>query len=384
MKGRIAAALAIVAMVAVSLVTYVASASADPIQVWNGDLDGSTNATKIVTGLQGKPLPTSGSGVLTWDGGSWFFGPSVAPNLAGQALFTNDAGTSTTWAYPHGDVDASATDPGALTVNAIQGFGVSNAVPSSTNVLAYSSGLWRPTALTTANITPGTAGQFLVTNGTPATAWSTLDTFDTTHGRITAGGGGSDVSLTCGPQSGAETTTAACVASANASGLVYGTNKAGATLSLQAGAALGVMTLQNASANTNETDLLDPTGATQAKVTVNDLAGVFAIVTPNNYQLQFSTQAGAQIVLGNTQDVYNVQSGSHTFEVNGSTIANFNSSGATIGTSSGANTLNGSTDFAPMTAPSSPAANTIRVYTDTADGKLKAKDSSGNIFVLAP
>ncbi|HEY1956057.1 MAG TPA: hypothetical protein VGH28_10595 [Polyangiaceae bacterium] len=144
MKGRIAALLAVVAMLVVSLVAYVAEA--DPIQVWNGDLDGSTNANKIVTGVQGHPVPAPSVGALSWDGGSYYWGAtggSVVPGIAGQALFTNDAGAATVWAYPHGDVDASATEPGKLTVNAIQGLGVSTAIPSAGNALVWNGSLWK-------------------------------------------------------------------------------------------------------------------------------------------------------------------------------------------------------------------------------------------------
>jgi hypothetical protein len=155
----------------------------DVVQVWNGDLDGSTNANKIVTGLEGHPLPALATGALSYDGGAFYFGSSgVSPGTAGQLLATNDAGTSTTWVYPHGDVDASATDPGAMTVNAIQGVGVSTSSPSNGQPLVYNSGLWHP--------------------------WA-LDTFETTHGRFFSGGSGSDYSAVIGPRVSNETTDAA-------------------------------------------------------------------------------------------------------------------------------------------------------------------------------
>jgi len=176
---------------------------------WDRDLDGSsTGGDKIVSGIEGQPLPALDAGALTWTDAGWTFqSATVTSGDAGQFYVTNDAGIAK-WVYPHGDVDASATDPGALTVNAIQGVGVSTSSPSSNNVLAYSSGLWRPTALSTSNITPGTAGTFLVTNGSSATAWSTLDTFETTHGRIFAGGSGSDTIAAIGPNVGNETSYA--------------------------------------------------------------------------------------------------------------------------------------------------------------------------------
>jgi hypothetical protein len=213
MKHRIALAFFIIASTVASIVMFGETSSATlPLWRGGGDLsDASTMVSQTVVGIKGKPVPTLAVGALSYDGGSWYFGSSggsVSPGAAGQALWTNDAGAATVWAYPHGDVDASASDPGALTVNAIQGFGVSASVPSSTNVLAYSSGLWRPTALTTSNITPGTAGQVMVSNATPSAAWTSLISYETTHGRFTAGNGGSDTFTSMGPYPGGETTYA--------------------------------------------------------------------------------------------------------------------------------------------------------------------------------
>lgn len=110
-----------------------------------GDLDGSY-VSQTVVGLEGKTLPSPATGALQYDGGALYWAPisTVGHGTAGQVLATNDAGAATTWVYPHGDVDASATDPGAITVNAIQGYGVSSSTPSTGNALVYSSGLWRP------------------------------------------------------------------------------------------------------------------------------------------------------------------------------------------------------------------------------------------------
>ncbi len=175
----------IAAAAVVLLTTFGALLFADAqVQIWNGDLDGSTNANKVVTGIKGKPLPPLAVGYLASDGGAWYFSPSaVSPGAAGQAFVMNDAGAAPVWAYLHGDVDASATDPGALTVNAIQGFGVSTSVPSTGNQLAYSSGLWRPSALNLAggaNYVTGTlptanqAAQTLSGDATGTTAASTV------------------------------------------------------------------------------------------------------------------------------------------------------------------------------------------------------------------
>jgi hypothetical protein len=90
------------------------------------------------------------------------------------------------------------------TVTGLQGFGVSNTVPTSGNVLSYSSGLWRPAAFSTSNLSPGTPGQVLVTNGSTVPAWTSLISYETTHGRFTSGTG-SDWTATLGPVVGFET-----------------------------------------------------------------------------------------------------------------------------------------------------------------------------------
>ncbi len=58
-------------------------------------------------------------------------------------------------------------------------------------------------------ITPGTAGQILVSNATPQTAWTSLILYETTHGRFTSGGSGSDFKTVIGPLVGGETAEAA-------------------------------------------------------------------------------------------------------------------------------------------------------------------------------
>lgn len=249
MRGRVAASLAIFAVLIVSLVATFAGA--DPIQVWNGDLDGSTNAMKIVTGAKGKPLPTSGSGSLAFDGGAWYFAPIVTPGTAGQALFTNDAGTATVWAYPHGDVDASATDPGALTVNAIQGFGVSTSIPSTGNALVYSSGLWRASPMNLAGGSASVTGtlpaanqaaQSLVGDVTGTTAANTVTGLTGSSGIVTAGAGSLLFNWS--------TSTAPLLQSGTAAtSLTLGTDKVGATLALQADTAANVLQLAGGTQN---------------------------------------------------------------------------------------------------------------------------------------
>ena len=132
-----------------------------PIISWNKDLDGSTTGgDKIVSGLQGHPLPT-GTGYLASDGGAWYFTTNtIAPGDAGQFLVTNDAG-NLAWSYPHGDVDASAADPGSLKVVALQGNAVSSSTPTSGNTLSWNGTSWLPRALDLAG------GSAYITNALP-------------------------------------------------------------------------------------------------------------------------------------------------------------------------------------------------------------------------
>jgi hypothetical protein len=145
---------------------------------WSGDLDGSTLATQIVTGLEGKPLPPPTVGALQYDGGAYYWGAaggSVSPGDAGQFYVTNDAGAVAQWVYPAGDVTTVGSNPGSLYVQSISGS--AGAGTGTVNVVGSGS--------------------------------VTRDSFDMTHGRITAGGGGSDHFAEVGPVPGSETTLSA-------------------------------------------------------------------------------------------------------------------------------------------------------------------------------
>jgi len=63
--------------------------------------------------------------------------------------------------------------------------------------------------LPVANVAPGTAGQIAVSNATPNFAWTSLVTYDTTHGTWAVGNGGSDTVAWVGPYAANETTDAA-------------------------------------------------------------------------------------------------------------------------------------------------------------------------------
>lgn len=505
MKKRFALAMLVVASAVASILFFVETSSATlPLWRGGGDLsDASTMVSQTVVGIQSKPVPSLSVGALYYDGGSWSFaGPStvLGHGTAGQALWTNDAGVATTWVYPHGDVDASATDPGSLTVNAIQGFGVSTSVPSSGNALVYSSGLWRPNpinlaggstsvtgSLPIANVAPGTAGQILVSNATPATAWTSLISYETTHGRFNSGGGGSDTKIVIGPIFGSETSNAGIYALAGAtapsasnwsflgdgvnaffnapsgalafeigasgkmtltstilspivptirfdnsvSAGVFGTNAAAATLSLQADAAQNVLQLAGGTqngvtmgANVATTGGVrfptgiqvlarNPSNTGNNSIIYDDGGGVLYygqsgyttinIGGASNSSLNglvsgtiFSTLSTTQLLLGThfSESLLLDWTTGTTPLVQASTTSTAltvgtNKSGAVLKLQGDAattiETISASgTDHAQITAPAAPSAGNVRVFVDSADGRLKAKNPNGDVFVLTP
>ena len=117
----------------------------EPVQ-WGGDLsDASTLQAQYINVAR----DAGQTGALEWDGSSWYLGTAgggVSPGAEGQYLLTNDAGT-TAWVYPFGDVDASVTHPGDLTVIGLQGNPVSPASPTVGNTLGWDGGSWGPAAL---------------------------------------------------------------------------------------------------------------------------------------------------------------------------------------------------------------------------------------------
>jgi len=366
MKKRIALALFVLASALGAVLSFSTSSDATlPLWRGGGDLsDASTMVSQTVTGLQGKPLPAPSVGFLASDGGAWYYasGGGVSPGLAGQALFTNDAGAATVWAYPHGDVDASAADPGKLTVNAIQGFGVSTSVPSTGNTLGWNGSLWVPSALNLAggsgyvtgslplaNTAACGAGTFVV--GGASNTCSTLDTFDSTHGRITAGGSGSDALTTIGPLVSNETLYSALYLLPN------GTSRTAANAAMY-GDGANALVLNTPGAN----PIFYLRGA-------NTTFATWDASTPTAPVLASATGASS-FTLGTT-------AAGAALELQG----DFASNVAKLTTSFEHQTF---FDVDQVTAPAAPASGKIRFYTDAADGKYKAIDPSGNIFVLVP
>ncbi|MHB2027591.1 MAG: hypothetical protein ACYCPT_02085 [Acidimicrobiales bacterium] len=172
---------------------------------WGGDFAGSTNVSGHIAALQGKTLtigtPNTGNtigwngsafvpGALNLGGGSNYVSGSlplanITVGTAGQILVTNSTATAPAWASCSGDIACSTATVGQMAVQSITPTGGTAAiVPFNAGGLKLSTTPW------------------VLQDSTGVTR----DSFDTTHGRITAGGGGSDNYITIGPMAGSETT----------------------------------------------------------------------------------------------------------------------------------------------------------------------------------
>jgi len=384
-----------------------ASGAATPIQ-FSGDLDGSY-VSQTVVGVQGHPVPAPTVGALQWDGGAYYWAPAgVSPGLAGQALWTNDAGAATVWAYPHGDVDASATDPGALTVTGLQGRAVSSSAPTTGNTIGWNGSVWMPGALNLAG------GSGYVTGTLPTSNQASQSLAGELSGTTAA-------AVVTGPF-----TTSTLQWGPLVSAATLGTNKAGATLTLATDANLKAVQFSSP-ANQILGTWYDNTGIAQrtswidsATQTVNDrvinawLYNLF--VGGTTAQMSMSTTSwnvgaaawwfgaiqGAASFGGANGTVSaplsfdwggNVQTATTPAMRSGTSATSLtvgtNKTGATLLLAGDAATNvigigAGYADFLQAGAPAAPASGAMREYLDSADGKLKIKDSSGNIFVLAP
>lgn len=350
------------ALVAVLFVTaaYVASATAQ-VQVWNGDLDGSTNANKIVTGLQGRALPAPAVGYLASDGGAWYWGAGggVTAGDAGQFLVTNDAG-ATAWAYPHGDVDASATDPGALTVTALLGRALSTSAPTSGNTLSWNGTSWLPRALDLSG------GSGYVVNTLPASNQAA----QTMNGDVTGTTAANVVASLTG--------SAGAVTVPSATHLAFGTTPASAgAIRLPSNSAIEA---RNAG-NSLDFKMIAIDASDHLDIGYPGV-GTPTIWASGGWSLAWSggtLSSGAGLMHVGT----NAGAAYHTYVMAGAGLDVIDVS-VLSGAGSEMSSFAGTIETKATTAPTSGAANTHREYTDTADGKLKVKDSAGNIFVLAP
>ena len=114
-----------------NFVTGVLPAGNQANQSLGGDLTGTT-ASATVVALRNNPIS---AGVAT----------------AGQFLIENAGASASAWTSLSGDVSASVTTPGKLTITGLQGRSVVSAVPTSGQVLTWGGSSWGPSAPLLAN-----------------------------------------------------------------------------------------------------------------------------------------------------------------------------------------------------------------------------------------
>lgn len=160
----------------------------------------SSAGTKWVAVAMSGDVTISASGVAT-----------VAASAKGITQLTGDVtagpGSGSQAATVAKVNGATVPAAGALTTgNGLYVSGASALTYSALNLAGgsnYVTGL-----LPISNIAPGTAGQVFVSNATPNAAWTSLISYETTHGRFQSGSG-SDYIVIIGPKSGNETSLAA-------------------------------------------------------------------------------------------------------------------------------------------------------------------------------
>jgi hypothetical protein len=171
-------------------VTGVLPSSNQASQTMGGDISGTT-ASATVASLDGYTLPSPTPGVLKEVGGNLVWGTvnlasstyvsGVLPtsNQANQSLtligdVTSSGGTTASATTTVVKINGSSVPAGGslTTGNVLQVNGSSSLTYGAIN-LAGGSG-YITGNLPTSNIAPGTSGQVLMSNGTPATTWTTL------------------------------------------------------------------------------------------------------------------------------------------------------------------------------------------------------------------
>lgn len=171
--------------------------------VANADVSGTAaiDVSKLAPGSNGQFLQVVG-GVPTWD----------VPPTGGITQLTGDVtagpGTGSQAATVAKVNGASVPAAGGLTTgNVLQVSGAAALMYGPINLAGGSN--YVTGALPLGNLSPGTAGQILVSNSTPVAAWTSLIQYETTHGRFFSGGSGTDYQAVIGPLVSFETSNAA-------------------------------------------------------------------------------------------------------------------------------------------------------------------------------
>ncbi len=224
-------------------------------EVWGvptGDLSMAPSSNFTVTGLQTNPVATtapSSAYVLTWNGSAW--APASIPTSSGSSLgsikLTTDLGGT-----------AASPDVVGLQAHALPVFG-------GVGALQTNGSTWSVAAVSLANLSPGTAGQIVQSNGTPAAAWTTVtgDTVISSSGvttteACTGSGGvcsvpnGTDVSFATTGQT--DSTNGRINFTADGTQTLIGWHYSGADYSVLHTDGFGTITIGD-SAHTPETDL---------------------------------------------------------------------------------------------------------------------------------
>jgi hypothetical protein len=162
-------------------------------------------------------------------------GPSVSPGTAGQFYVTNAGATAPAWASISGDITASASTVGQLTVAAIQGVVISG--------------------------TPST-GQVLTATGGTAAHWAAASGITALTGDVTASGTGS-VAATVARINGATVPAAGSLTTGNTLGVTGASALGYSALNLAGGAGYvtGVLPAANQASQTMGGDMVGTTAA---------------------------------------------------------------------------------------------------------------------------
>lgn len=179
-------------------------------------------------------------------------------------------------------------------------------------------------------------------------------------------------------------TTPSILSGTSATALSVGTNKVGATLSLQTDAAVSGLKLSKVSANSNRVSYLDPAAAEQFYIQSNNSAGAVSLVTPNNYTLQLVQNAGNGVTIQTTYIAYSCGVASqHSFSANSAFPLSIYPAAATLiqsDTAATSLTLGTNKAGAPLTLQSGAASSTMVLDESGSNGDVTINHNGTPVF----